>query len=134
MKKLIIFLYRLANYYLYFIVMACFLAIVPNINPNYPLFHRIFQLAGFYIVPEVFGFIVSPMILMSILALIMAGLAKIYNKYYASNEPQVIVMSPEDFMKKMIKLQQNTSEINIKEQQNTEENPEPAEEKESKEE
>ena len=38
MAKVIIFLDRLVNYYLYFVVMACFLSLVPNINPDYPLF------------------------------------------------------------------------------------------------
>mgnify|MGYP006916028600 CR=1 FL=1 len=131
MKKLIIFLYRVVNYYLYFIVMACFLAIVPNINPNYPLFHRIFQLAGFYIIPDIFGFIISPMILMTVLALIMIGLGKIYDKYYASKEPQVIVMSPEDFMKKMIKLQ--TSDNDDIQQNTKDDNSESEKEKESEE-
>ena len=72
MARFIIFLDRLINYYLYFVVMACFLSLVPNINPDYPLFNFIFKAAGFYIVPAIFGFIVSPVLVMISLALISA--------------------------------------------------------------
>ena len=98
MAKFIRFLYRLVNYYLYFVVMACFLALVPNINPNFTLFNFIFKMAGFYLVPPIFGFIISPMIMLIILALIMMGLSKIYVKYYATQEPKVVVMTPEQFI------------------------------------
>lgn len=103
MAKLIRFLYRLVNYYLCFVVMACFLALVPNINPNYPLFNYIFKIAGFYLIPPVFGFIISPMLVMIISALIMIGLGKIYDKYYAPKEPKVIVMTPEQFIEQVKK-------------------------------
>lgn len=103
MAKLIRFLYRLVNYYLYFVVMACFLALVPNINPNYPLFNYIFKIAGFYLIPPIFGFIISPMLVMIISALIMMGLGKIYDKYYAPKEPKVIVMPPEQFIEQVKK-------------------------------
>lgn len=103
MSKLIRFLYRLVNYYLYFVVMACFLALVPNINPNYPLFNYIFKIAGFYLIPPVFGFIISPMLVMIISALIMIGLGKIYSKYYAPKEPKVLVMTPEQFIEQIKK-------------------------------
>lgn len=103
MAKFIRFLYRLVNYYLYFVVMACFLALVPNINPNYPLFNYIFKIAGFYLIPPVFGFIISPMLVMIISALIMMGLGKIYDKYYAPKEPKVIVMTPEQFIEQVKK-------------------------------
>lgn len=103
MAKLIRFLYRLVNYYLYFVVMACFLALVPNINPNYPLFNYIFKIAGFYLIPPIFGFIISPMLVMIISALIMMGLGKIYDKYYAPKEPKVIVMTPEQFIEQVKK-------------------------------
>lgn len=106
MAKFIRFLYRLVNYYLYFVVMACFLALVPNINPNYPLFHDIFLIAGFYIIPPVFGFIISPMLVMIISALIMMGLSKIYEKYYAPKEPKVLVMTPEQFIEQVKKNEQ----------------------------
>lgn len=103
MAKFIRFLYRLVNYYLYFVVMACFLALVPNINPNYPLFNYIFKIAGFYLIPPIFGFIISPMLVMIISALIMMGLGKIYDKYYAPKEPKVIVMTPEQFIEQVKK-------------------------------
>ena len=35
------------------------------------------------------------------LVLISTGLHKIYEKYYASKEPQILVMSPEEFIKKV---------------------------------
>ncbi|MBO6256681.1 YggT family protein [bacterium] len=106
MAKLIRFLYRLINYYLYFVVMACFLALVPNINPNYPLFNYIFKIAGFYFIPPIFGFIISPMLVMIILAIIMMGLDKIYTKYYAPKEPKVLVMTPEQFIEQIKKNEQ----------------------------
>jgi len=106
MAKFIRFLYRLVNYYLYFVVMACFLALVPNINPNYPLFNYIFKIAGFYLIPPVFGFIISPMLVMIISALIMMGLGKIYAKYYAPKDPKVLVMTPEQFIEQIKKNEQ----------------------------
>lgn len=107
MAKFIRFLYRLVNYYLYFVVMACFLALVPNINPNYPLFNYIFKIAGFYLIPPVFGFIISPMLVMIVSALIMMGLGKIYTKYYAPKEPKVLVMTPEQFIEQIKKNEKN---------------------------
>lgn len=106
MAKFIRFLYRLINYYLYFVVMACFLALVPNINPNFPLFNYIFKIAGFYIIPPIFGFIISPMLVLIISALIMMGLDKIYTKYYASKDPKVLVMTPEQFIDQIKKNEQ----------------------------
>ena len=106
MAKFIRFLYRLVNYYLYFVVMACFLALVPNINPNFPLFNYIFKIAGFYIIPPIFGFIISPMLVLIILALIMMGLDKIYTKYYAPKDPKILVMTPEQFIEQIKKNEQ----------------------------
>lgn len=106
MAKFIRFLYRLVNYYLYFVVMACFLALVPNINPDFPLFNCIFKVAGFYLIPPVFGFIVSPMFIMVISALIMMGLNKIYTKYYAPKEQKVIIMTPEQLVEQIKKNEQ----------------------------
>ena len=83
--------------------MACFLALVPNINPNFPLFNYIFKIAGFYIIPPIFGFIISPMLVMIASALIMMGLGKIYKKYYAPKEPKVLVMTPEQFIEQIKK-------------------------------
>jgi hypothetical protein len=108
MAKFIIFLDRIVNYYLYFVVMACFLSLVPNINPNYPLFDFIFKAAGFYLLPGIIGITFSPAIIMITLALISAGLHKIYEKYYAKDEPKILVMSPEDFIKK---IQDESNEI-----------------------
>ena len=110
MAKFIIFLDRLVNYYLYFVVMACFLSLVPNINPDYPLFNFIFKAAGFYLIPTFWGIIFSPAIVMICLVLISTGLHKIYYKYYDQNEPQVVVMTPEEFIKK---VQEKNLESNI---------------------
>jgi hypothetical protein len=101
MAKFILFLIRFFNLYLYFVVMACFLSFIPNINPNYPLFGFIFKFSGFYIIPPVFGMIISPMLILIILTLSIIGLTKLYDKYYAKEEPTVIVMSPEEFTQKL---------------------------------
>jgi len=101
-RKIVIFMSRLVNLYLYFIVGTCILSLVPNINPNYPLFHYIFKFAGFYLIPPVFGFSFSPMVLMIALVLISMGLQKLYHKYFYV-EPQVFVMSAEEFFDKVNK-------------------------------
>ncbi|MBP3820994.1 YggT family protein [bacterium] len=100
MAKFILFLDRLVNYYLYFVVMGCFLSLVPNINPDYPLFHYIFLISGFYIIPPILGISFSPMIVMIILALISIGLKKIYLKYFYESEKdsEIIIMTPEEFI------------------------------------
>lgn len=103
MAKFLIYLIRIVNLYLYFVVGACFLSLVPNINPNYPLFHYIFKFAGFYLIPPVFGISLSPMAVLVCTALISMGLVKLYDKYYASKEPQVIVVSPEEFIRQVAK-------------------------------
>ena len=108
MAKFIVFLDRLVNLYLYFVVMACFLSLVPNINPNYPLFDFIFKAAGFYLLPGVIGITFSPAVVMIVLALISAGLRRIYDKYFAKDEPKIVVMSPEDFIRK---IQQESDDI-----------------------
>lgn len=101
MANFILFLNRLINLYLYFIVGACVLSWVPNINPNYPLFHYIFNLAGFYILPPFMGMNFSLAFVMVVCAIIIAGLEKIYSKYYAEKEPKIIVVSPEEFLAKL---------------------------------
>ena len=103
MAKFIIFLDRLVNFYLYYVVMACFLSLVPYINPDYPLFNFIFKSAGFYLIPPIFGVSFSPMFVLALLVLCSIGLHKIYDKYYApktNEQPQVIVMTAEEFMEK----------------------------------
>lgn len=97
-QNLILFLYNLTNLYIYFIVMACFLGVIPNINPNYPLFNYIFKIAGFYLIPPIFGFYLSPMLMLIVTTLIMLGLGKLYNKYFKPDEPKVIIMSQKDFI------------------------------------
>ena len=102
LRKLVIFADRLVNLYLYFIIGACILSLVPNINPNYPLFHYIFKFAGFYLIPPLLGFSFSPMVLMITLVMISIGLHKLYHKYFYV-EPQVYVMSAQDFFDKVNK-------------------------------
>ncbi len=99
MVNFLMFLDRLINYYLYFVVMSCFLSLVPNINPDYPLFNVIFKAAGFYIIPPVFGFIIAPAIIMTLLVLCSMGIRKIIEKYFKPQEPQILVMTPEEFIR-----------------------------------
>lgn len=101
MANFILFLDRLVNFYLYYVVIACFLSLVPNINMDYPLFHCIFKFAGFYLIPPVFGVSFSPMVIMVITVLISMGLRKIYIRYYADKEPKIIVLTQDEFVKKL---------------------------------
>lgn len=107
MGKFILFLDRLINLYLYFVVMACFMSLVPNLNPDFPLFHCIFKLAGFYLIPPIVGINISPMPQMMILVLTSMGLRKLYVKFYAKNEPRILIMSQEEFEKKFINKEDN---------------------------
>lgn len=111
MARIIVFLNKLINLYLYFVIMACFLGCVPNINPNYPLFHYIFKFAGFNLIPPIFGFYISPAVVMISCALISRGLIKIYNKYYESKKPEVIVISADEFIKRANEFAQNSEEL-----------------------
>ncbi len=86
---------------MYFIVGACILSWVPNINPDYPLFHFIFTAAGCYLLPPVLGFSIAPALVALICAFLSAGLRKLYDKYYADKEPQVIVVTPEMLAQKL---------------------------------
>lgn len=103
MGKFILFLDRLVFLYMYFILGACLLSWVPNINPDYPLFYYIFKFSGAYILPPVIGFAFGPALLMVICALISMGLKKIYIKFYAEKEPKVIVLTPEELVEKLNK-------------------------------
>lgn len=100
--KLIIFLDKILNLYLYSIIGACVLSWVPNINPDYPLFHYWFVSAGFYIIPPILGVSFSPVIAMIAAGAMSMGLRKLYDKFYKKDEPKIVVMTPEEFMQKMI--------------------------------
>ena len=103
LKKLggfIIFVNSAVSLYLYFVVGACLLSLVPNINPNYPLFYYIFKFAGFYLIPPVLGFSFSPMIIMIFLVLISMGLQKIYLKYF-HQEPPIYVIPAEEILEQL---------------------------------
>ena len=106
MENFIKFLYRLVMLYMYYVLGACMLSWVPNINPDYPLFNFIFKSSGFYIIPPILGLSISPAVIMLLCGLILLGLDKVYAKYFAKNEPKILVMSPEEFFEKM-KEQQN---------------------------
>lgn len=110
MAKFIVFLNRFINLYLYFVLGACLLSWVPNINPNYPLFHVIFTAAGFYILPPIMGLSFSPALVMLVLGFISVGLVKIYNKFYAPKEKEIIVLTPEEFIEKINKEAEKTKE------------------------
>ncbi len=113
MGNFIIFLGRVISLYLYFVVFACFLALVPNINMDYPLFHAIFTMAGFYLVPPILGASFSPMIVMTVCALLLMGLKKIYMRYFYKDET-IVILSPEEFEKtlKEYKKQQGDEDNN----------------------
>ncbi|MDE6138879.1 MAG: YggT family protein [Candidatus Gastranaerophilales bacterium] len=103
MAKFILFLDRLVILYMYFILGACMLSWVPNINPNYPLFYYIFKLAGCYIIPPIMGLGLGPALIMVVCALISMGLRKIYDKFYADKESKIVVLTPEELMEKLKK-------------------------------
>ena len=109
MANFIKFLYRLVMLYMYYVLGACMLSWVPNINPDYPLFSFIFKSAGFYLIPPILGLSISPAIVMLVCGFVLLGLDKIYAKYFAPKEPKIVVMSPEEFFEKM-KEQQNKEE------------------------
>ena len=99
MRVLILFLDRIINLYILFIVMACFLALIPNINPAYPLFHYIFMFAGFYLIPPIFGIVFAPVCMLCICTIISIGLRKLYDKYYNPKNHEVFYISAEQFAK-----------------------------------
>ena len=100
----IIFADKFINLYLYFIVVGCLLSWIPNINPNYPLFNFIFKACGFYLLPPFLGFTVAPVLIMMTLVLISMGLTKLYFKYFAPKEPQIIVLTKDEFEKQLGKF------------------------------
>lgn len=101
MGKFLLFLNNLVNFYLYFTVMACFLSLIPYINPDYPMFHVIFTAAGFYIVPPFAGFAFGPAVMLTALVLISTGLNKLYEKYFMPEQPKIVVLTPEQFINAM---------------------------------
>lgn len=103
MANFILFLDRVLNLYLYFVIGACLLSWVPNINPDYPLFDFIFKSAGFYIIPPFAGVSFSPALVMVLVYLISMGLRRIYLKYYATKQPKVIVLTKDEFLAKLEK-------------------------------
>ena len=101
MANFIIFLDRIVNLYLYFVLGACMLSWVPNMNPDYPFFHFIFKFAGFYLIPPVMGVSFSPAIVMLAAGLLSMALRKIFNKYYANKAPQIIVLTKDELLEKL---------------------------------
>ena len=107
MAKFLIFLDRLIYLYLYFVMGACLLSWVPNINPDYPLFHFIFVAAGFSLVPPIFGIGLGPALVMSVCALISFGLGKIYQKFYAKKDQKIVVVTPDELIQKLREQEEN---------------------------
>ena len=101
MNRFILILDRLVNLYMYYVGLACLLSWVPNINPDYPLFHYIFLSTGFYLLPPLGGFIFAPLFIMVLCALISAGLGKLYEKLSKGKEPRIVILSPEEFFAKI---------------------------------
>ena len=106
MAKFIIFLDRLIYLSLCFVMGACLLSWIPNINPDYPLFHAIFTGAGFYLIPPIFGIGISPALVMCVCALISFGLGKIYLKFYAKKDSQIVVVTPDELIQKLKEQEQ----------------------------
>ena len=121
MPALILFLDRVLNLYIMFIVLACFLALIPNINPMYPLFHYIFKFAGFYMIPPVFGISFAPVCMLCICTIISIGLRKVYVKYYNPKDKEVFYISAEQFMKhlnEMDKIEEDKQNAELKQEEN----------------
>ena len=100
MARFIIFLDRLVNLYIFYVIGACILSWVPNINPDYPLFSYIFKFAGFNLIPPIAGISLAPAVVMVVAALISMGLKTLYLKFFADKEPKIVVLSPEEFFEK----------------------------------
>ena len=107
MAKFIIFLDRVIYLYLCFIMGACLLSWVPNINPDYPLFSFIFKAAGFYLVPPIFGIGLGPALVMVVCAFVSFALGKIYQKFFAKKEQKVVVVTPEELIQKLKEQEEN---------------------------
>ena len=107
MAKFIIFLDRVIYLYLCFVMGACLMSWIPNINPDYPLFNFIFTAAGFYLIPPVLGIGIAPALVMVICSLISFGLGKIYQKFYAKKESQIVVVTPDELIQKLKEQEEN---------------------------
>lgn len=103
MLRLILILDRIVNLYMYYVGIACLLSWVPNINPNYPLFHFIFVSTGFYILPSFFGFIFAPLFIMVLCALISAGLRKLHIKIIRHRQDELLALTPDELVKRLQK-------------------------------
>lgn len=101
MTKFILVIDRLVNLYMYYVAMACLLSWVPNINPDYPLFHFIFKSTGFFILKPFLGFIFTPLLLMVLCSLVSMGLQKLYEKLNKDKNKDILILSPEEFFSKM---------------------------------
>ncbi len=118
MNRFILILDRIVNLYMYYVGIACLLSWVPNINPDYPFFHFIFLTSGFYILPPFLGFLFAPILIMTLCALISAGLNKLFLKLNKNKKPQIIVLSPEEFFAKMEQEKLNEDTNKDKEENN----------------
>ena len=130
MKKFLLISDRIINLYVFYIVMALFLSIVPSINTDYPLFHFIFVSAGFYIKLPFVGAMFSPMLIMICLVLISSKIRKLYIKLYEKDAPEIIIWTREDFaknldkfnkLKEKIKQEMTEEELETEEKENLKE-------------
>lgn len=107
MAKFIIFLDRVIYLYLCFIMGACLMSWIPNINPDYPLFKFIFTAAGFYLLPPVLGIGIAPALVMIVCAGISFALGKIYQKFFNKDEQKILVVTPDELIKKLKEQEEN---------------------------
>jgi len=71
-----------------------------------------FKIAGFYIIPPIFGVSFSPMAVLVFLVLVSISLRKIYIKFFAKNEPSIVILTKDEFIKTFKNLKNNTSKEN----------------------
>lgn len=109
---------RVINLYMYYVGFACLLSWVPNINPDYPLFHFIFVTTGFYLIPPIFGFVLSPLLIMTVCVLASQWLVKLYLHLTKDKRPEIIIMSPDEFFKKFEQQNQIKKEDNTDKEDN----------------
>jgi hypothetical protein len=65
-------------------------------------------MAGAGIIHPFLGFDIGPAVLMAILALLWTGLEKIYRKFYAPKEREIIVITKEELLEKLNEQKQKS--------------------------
>ena len=103
---------------MYFLLGVAILSWIPNINPDYPLFHMLFKFSGFYLLPPFMGLALAPALLMVVGAFLIMMLEKIYDRFYKPEKQQVYFMSSEEFTRRLDEFQKNKELQNKKEEMN----------------